>query len=430
MKVIETTLKNFSVISELNNIFPNTDAFEYKKNGVIRAVKIPQCPDCNNQCIRNGWDPLTRKNLFTLKIGKFHCKHCDKPVRSDLSFWNTFIDEWETTLTSFFLSLIDRDVAVRVISKIMDFIKPMSKDSVLRRVFSAIEKLVLPKVNQKYQIFHYDEQHPKKDRFQKFRLTLICAVSGKVIADSLVDEKNYETVKKFLMTNLDTKKETIIITDDCPWYPEVFKDIWGNKVKHQLCLLHLNKLIMNDLGKVKTLQQMYNTYLLLNIFYNREKELQFLSMLLKDEITHKNDDEWLKYAKKHFNKFVRNLEKMRRRNKKNLELRDVSEAISTFTKLKTESNLLDKPLKKRLNYIENHWSEFTLFYTIDDCPHTNNIIENYFSCSLKTHRKKQFRTDDGLNNKMKLSCFKRNYGLPNPKFSFLEFGKRFFILGT
>lgn len=430
MDVIHTTLKNFSVISGLNEIFPDTHGFEYTKKGVIRAIDKPACPRCEEQCLRNGWDELRRKDLFTLRIGKCICPFCGETVRSDLLFWKKFIGAWEETLSAFFMRLIDRDVALRAISEVMNFLIPMSKDSVMRRVFAAIKKLIIPHIQTKYQIVHYDEQHPKKGRHEQYRLTLICAITGTVIADELYDDKEYETVKTFLTTYLDPEKETIIITDDCPWYESVFEDIWGNKVKHQLCILHLNKLIIKDCGKVKSLQDMYNTYLLLDIFFDRSKEVLFLEMLLKEQETVPAEEmnEWLKKARIRFNTFIRSLEKMRRREKKNLTLRTFDDAKKRFTTCKQQYQLFPKELQKRLRYIEKHWKQFTLFYTIKDCPHTNNVIENYFSASLKTHRKKQFRTDEGLKNKIKLSQYKRNIGFVRPIRSFLEWGRIFWLL--
>ena len=431
MDIIHTTLKNFSFIGGLNQVFPNTEGYEHTKKGVIRAIEKPACPCCDKKCIRNGWDSLTRKDLFTLKIGKFLCSDCKITVRSDLTFWEQFINDWEETLSAFFLRLADRDVALRAISEVMHFLTPMSKDAVMRRIFRAIRQLVIPKVQTKYQLVHYDEQHPKKGRQQQYRLTLLCAITGKVIADELFDNKEAETVKSFLTTHLDTEKETIIITDDCPWYPTVFDEIWGKKVKHQLCILHLNKLVMKDCGKVKTLQEMYDTYLLLSIFYDRNKELEFIAMLMKEQedVPEEKHEEWMKKARKRFNKFVRSLEKMRRREKVDLTLRTLEEAKKSFATLKEQSLLFPKPLQKRLKYIEEKWKQFTLFYSIKDCPHTNNVIENYFSTSLKTHRKKQFRTDEGLENKIKLSRYKRNVGFALPVHSFLEWGKIFWMLG-
>lgn len=429
MDVIQSTLKNYSFVQNINDILPDTKGYEYTKKGVIRSINHPICT-CGVRCIRNGWDPLTRKGLVSLKIGRFRCPCCGKEHQKDLSFWEKFISEWEHTLSSFFLRLSDRDVALRVISDIMKFFTPMSKDTVMRRIFNTIKQLIIPELKCKYQIVHYDEQHPKKGRLQKYRLTLICAITKKVIADEYFDTKDSETVKHFLRTYLDTDKETIIITDDCPWYTETFTEVFGDKVKHQLCLLHLDKLIVADCGKVKTLQEMYNTYLLLNIFFNREKELLFIDMLMKEQSTVPENElkGWLKRARKRFNNFTRSLEKMRRRNKQNHELRSLEQAKENFDKLCKEKQLLDKPLRKRLAYIQKNWTKFTLFYGIKDCPHTNNIIENYFSSSLKTHRKKQFRTDDGIKNKLKLSRFKRNLGFNKPAKTFFEWGKIFWIL--
>ena len=176
---------------------------------------------------------------------------------------------------------------------------------------------------------------------------------------------------------------------------------------------------------------MYNTYLVLNIFFDRSKELLFLDMLMKDQEKVKgNRIEWLKFARKRFYKFLRSLEKMRRRNKVNLSLRTKDNAFLILTELKKQGFTLDKPLTKRLEYIRKRWKQFTVFYEIKDCPHTNNVIENYFSASLKTHRKKQFRTETGLENKMKLSTYKKNQGFSKPSFSFLEWGSIFWVLNS
>ena len=427
MKIIHTTLKNFSVFNEIFELFSHAKGYEYSKRGVIRAINKPDCPNCGTQCCRNGWDPITRKNLMTLKIGRYRCPCCGQEITKDLSLFTKILDEWYNTLSNFFLRLTDRDVALRVISELMNFLAPMSKDTVLRRICLALKQLVIPDIQSKYQIVHYDEQHPKKGRHQHYRLTLICAITGRVIADKLYDDKDSDTIKKFLSQSLDTKKEIIIITDGCPWYPELFKELWGNKVKHQMCILHLNKLIVSDCGKLPSIQEMYDTYLLLNIFYDRQKELDFLQVLLQEENKIGKDDKWLKKARRRFNNFVRSLEKMRRRDKVNHQLRTYDEACNNFEKLVQEKQLLPKSLQKRLNYIKQFWNEFTLFYEVD-CPHTNNVIENYFSTSLKTHRKKQFRTKKGLERKMKLSVFKRNVGFCNPVRTFFEWGKLFWIL--
>ncbi len=70
--------------------------------------------------------------------------------------------------------------------------------------------------------------------------------------------------------------------------------------------------------------------------------------------------------------------------------------------------------------IKENWNYFSAFYSIENCPATNNAIENYYSTNLKTHRKKQLRSDKGLLNQMKLSALKRMQSFSQPEKTFLE----------
>ena len=70
--------------------------------------------------------------------------------------------------------------------------------------------------------------------------------------------------------------------------------------------------------------------------------------------------------------------------------------------------------------IKKHWKNLTLFHAIPCLPATNNAIENYYSTSLKTHRKKQFRTDTGIINQLKLSAMKIAGMFNEPKPTLLE----------
>ena len=249
----------------------------------------------------------------------------------------------------------------------------------------------------------------------------------------IFDNKEDSTIENFLRQNLDVDKELIIITDCDRRYPEIFKRIWGNKVIHQKCLLHLNKLVVNDFGRNTTLQNEHNKYLLLNIFYNRKKELKFLEKLLKKQAkksfqSNKTKQEWLKEAKQKFYNYVKDLENYRRRKRKNLTQRKLSKATQIFSELWKQQNLFPKNVKKRLKMIKENWKYFTAFYHIKDCPATNNAVENYYSTSLKTHRKKQLRTDEGILNHMKLSALKRTIGFAKPKETILEIYARFKLI--
>jgi hypothetical protein len=249
--------------------------------------------------------------------------------------------------------------------------------------------------------------------------------TGIPIAEELFDNKDDETINAFLRKHLDTEKEIVIITDCDRRYPNIFKEIWGNKVVHQKCLLHLNKLVVKDFGKNNSLQNEYNKYLILNIFYNRQRELKFLERLIKKQSkkrfeTAKEKREWVKKAKQKFRNYVKELENARRRKGKNLTQRKLFKAKEIFEELWKQKNLFPKKAKARLRMIKKNWNYFTAFYHIKGCPATNNKIENYYSTSLKTHRKKQLRTDKGIENHMKLSALKRMQDLAKPEKTLLE----------
>ncbi len=95
---------------------------------------------------------------------------------------------------------------------------------------------------------------------------------------------------------------------------------------HQYCLLHLNKLIVKDFPKNTTMAQELLKYRLLNIFYNREKEIEMLRQLEAEEREIIQNEEvykaWKKKAKNEFYRFVHELELERRRKEENIEVND------------------------------------------------------------------------------------------------------------
>jgi len=116
---------------------------------------------------------------------------------------------------------------------------------------------------------------------------------------------------------------------------------------------------------------------------------------------------WIKKAKNDFYRFVHELELTRRRNKENLEMNSLEKSKNNFDELFNNMNSFDEIIQTRLKMIKKNWKNLTMFHAIPGLPATNNAIENYYSTSLKTHQKKQFRTDEGILNQMKLSAMKR-----------------------
>ena len=422
MTEIQVNLNNLSESEALFSLFPASNKYEFTAKKVFRLKHHIIC-SCGTEMVHNGFDYARKKGFGKVKIGKQLCKSCENQHQEDKSFWKKLLSQWKEMITNLILTLRDADVSWDIVSKIMRFIIPCSKGKAMYLFNNKIEQFDYPQDN--YLIVNYDEQHPKKGRMQKFRLTLLNYETKVPIAEGLFDNKDEETIKMFLQEHLDTEKELVIITDCDRRYPNIFKELWGKKLIHQKCLLHLNKLVVKDFGKTRSLFNEYNKYLLLNIFYNRRKELKFLEKLLKklDKKNFTDDKEkrgWVNEKFHTFREYVKKLENKRRRDGKNLPQQPRWKAKKLFEELLQQQQLFPKKVKDRLKMISENWKFFTAFYTVKDCPATNNAIENYFSTSLKTHRKKQLRTDQGLLNHMKLAALKRVQGFTNPKKTILE----------
>jgi len=173
------------------------------------------------------------------------------------------------------------------------------------------------------------------------------------------------------------------------------------------------------------MEQELTKYKLLNIFYNRDNKIEFLKKLAGEEkiMKHKNNKGYLKWLKKQrylFKRFLHDLELIRRREKQNLEQRSYEEAFDIFDDLMKEFYSFSMPVRKRVDMIKKNWKYLTVFYFVEGAPATNNLLENYYSTSLKTHRKKHLRKDKGIENHIKLSAMKRAGMLKKPEKTLLE----------
>lgn len=411
MVIISSNFNNFSEIPNLQKVFDGFgNEFELTENSIFRRRIPPRCPKCGNGMNHNGFNGYTKKSLGTIKIGKYLCPHCGKTLKEKKTVWEKIKTEFFNLLGLICQQLRLNHVSYQGISGILSLIFPQSKDTIFREFNNAMENVEIPPL-ENVLIVHYDEQFPKEGRCQKFRLTILDAKSKRQLADELFDDKSPETIKQFLISKFDTSKPIFIVTDFGTSYPKILKEVFGDNLIHQYCLLHLNKLVVNDFPKNTTVAQELLKYRLLNIFYNREKEIEMLRQLELEEREIIQNKEiyksWIKKAKNDFYRFVHKLELSRRRNKENIEINSLDKAENNFNGLMIEISSFDEQIQKRLKMIRKHWTNLTVFHYVPGAPATNNAIENYYSTSLKTHRKKQFRTDKGILNQIKLSSMKR-----------------------
>lgn len=428
MVVIESTLMNFSYVEMLQTLLNGySDKYEYTADGIFRLREAPDCPKCGQQMSLNGYNQYTKEGRGSVKIGKYYCSDCDELQEEDRQFWERQKKNFNKFLKRSIRELKVNGVSLQGCANILSSFLPIDvgKDTVDNIFNDTMEGYDIPKREQTdFQIIHYDEQHLKKRRIHKCRLTLLDGKTNKPIADEIFADASKAAIKSLLAKHLDSNAETFLVTDMSPTYSDVFIEFFDDeKLVHQYCLFHLNKLIVNEFPKKTTMQLEYKKYQMLNIFFDRGKELQYLKKKVKEEkALKKNDnyDDWLEDSRKEFKKFLHDLKLKRRRNDEGLRKRTYSEAKTKLEGLLNRISSFPNKNQERLRMIERNWKHFVAHNSFKDAPATNNPIENYYSRSLKNDQKKQFRTDEGLKNQMKLHSMKREGKIDELENSLLE----------
>jgi len=111
--------------------------------------------------------------------------------------WKVQKSEISKILSGLYQILRSHDVSYHGISEVMDYLIPQSRDAICRKFSNSVTNVQLPEASP-IQIIHYDEQHPKAGRSQKYRLTLLNGVTREIIAEELSDNKSQAVVTEFL----------------------------------------------------------------------------------------------------------------------------------------------------------------------------------------------------------------------------------------
>ena len=209
----------------------------------------------------------------SVKIGRYICPCCGESLEEERSFREALKNNLFIIMNVFYKKLRLYTASYQGISAAMQLVFPRGKTTIYNAFMESVEKTYIPPAEY-IPIVHYDE-HPKTSRRPKFRLTLLDGITGRPIADALYDNKD-ETTKAFLTEHLDPNRHIFIVTCLAPGYPGILDEVFGDNVIHQLCLLHLNKLIAGKFPRNTTIKQELMKYQLLNIFYNRDAEIKIL----------------------------------------------------------------------------------------------------------------------------------------------------------
>jgi transposase-like protein len=89
----------------------------------------------------------------------------------------------------------------------------------------------------------YDEQYIKINREKRYRLTLFDSILNIPVSEEITEDMGYDTIYTFLKESLKDKPLFAITTDHRRKYKKMMDKL---RVKHQLCIFHLFKMIGDD----------------------------------------------------------------------------------------------------------------------------------------------------------------------------------------
>lgn len=422
---------------------PSEKEFSISLSGKFYEIG-PTCHCCGSTSVaHNGNDRYKNKVIrelgITIKRGKRLCKRCNSTWTTHYNDAELFVQQYKQLITSTVFNLCAFDASLnQIVEHISSVFGKMISHEWVRRVYiKAAKNIEQKKALKTSGIFHYDEQYIKVNKKEYVRIVVIDAITKRVIFDEVADNNMTETLKdKLNMKMLPYKKEAFIV-DLALGYPRMLKELFP-EVKVQWCLFHLNKLILNDFErskrlnkygkKVLPLQELYNQYLMLNLFFNHEAELRFLKRQLKKLDENKfmiMEGNLISFYEmkliSEFSEFRKGLKKNRRKHGKYLLKNNKEKTLELLGKLEREINLFPKQAKKRIKMIRKNIDKLTLLQDNHFIPPTNNALEQYYSATLQKTEKKRFRRMESPHLKLKIVREKWNKTLGSLRFNFLEF---------
>jgi len=411
------------------------DNFIQKDYEVVYLKSIEKCPVCGSELNKNGTDKFLLNKNREIKKQKYVCKDkkCNEHTRACL---NNFIDKYcnytrdlrEFGLNTGLIDYFSYEKKSDLMELIAGVIIPRSTiyyherrlsadylDKKEKEIAEMIKKLKIEPEG----VYHYDEQILWVDNSIKIRMTILCATTNLIIRDEVIDGGNFDkhTIKKFLKESLESLKLKSIVTDGHRAYPSIIEALGAI---HQKCIFHkmqtLMKKVIKDLNKLKR-----------KIKNNTEKieknELRITDLKcknpgkrgrikLKDKKRQKYSAKIKKLKKENralratireskakieeFKKYTDKISLMFRSKTKETAMKRFQKLKDNLEKLPEEIatflEKLSKDINNTLNHIKNEY-----------IPNTNNKLEGYYKITLPRYLKRIFRTEKGLNTKLRLN---------------------------
>ena len=94
--------------------------------------------------VHNGSNSLTKKNIATLKIGKYRCLHCKTNIQESREFFDKLQIFLQENIAPMILKMRWNKMSYRGIEEVLEHIFPIGKDTIYELVRATIESNQLP----------------------------------------------------------------------------------------------------------------------------------------------------------------------------------------------------------------------------------------------------------------------------------------------
>lgn len=96
--------------------------------------------------VHNGYNTLTKKNVATIKIGKYRCQHCKNNVQETREFFENLLQFLHENILPMILKMRWNKMSYRAIEEVLEHILPIGKDVIYALVQETIQATESPEV--------------------------------------------------------------------------------------------------------------------------------------------------------------------------------------------------------------------------------------------------------------------------------------------
>ena len=423
-----TNNNNPKIVDCLKEIYGNDVKIRY-------IAETNTCPICNAEIGCNGTKTFNLNKKHIIKKQKYYCKN-----KACQHYFTTKTDKFIPIGCNYTFEiqtegLIVAGIAYSSYEKKSELINHyletnISRQTIYYHINKRSEEYLIKKEKEVENllknlnieptgVYHYDEQVIWVNGEIYFRMTILDAGNNMIISDIIIFHENFskETVNSFLKSALRGLPLDAIVTDGDRSYPTIIDALGAIQQK---CVFHkMQNLMKKVYKKLRILKRtMKNCKDKIEELKKQKQKLKGKKRNKKGRIS--NKDKKREKLKKQLdtlkNKIKETKVKLKKAKKERDELEKNVERISNIFKSKTVKSAERKfnTLYNKVEHLPNEIQSFiknlsrdlnrTLNHIIDDkIPNTNNKLEGYYKITLPRYLKKIYRTEKGLNIKLRLN---------------------------